>query len=110
MTVLKKENSWTTEYFPNFSQPIKIPEINRKKRFGALVEFLFKYKIGDYVDLYLMKFTYNKWEKKFKHFDANKFELTMRTNRGISKHHPRDFQTKVIKKYTARIKQLGIEE
>ena len=35
----------------------------------------------------------------FGDFDDAKFELTMKSRRYVSKHHPNDFQNKVLSKY-----------
>lgn len=107
---MKLKNDWTADFVNSFEHPIRVKQAKGKSWLGSFAEFLLKGKMGDKLDLRLMKFTYKKWEKKFKHFDASKFELTMRTNRGVSKHHPRDFQTKVLTKYQERLTQNKVEE
>jgi len=107
---MKTNNRWTEEFINNFEHPIIAKEIKGKSWIGKFIEFIFRGKMGDRFDLYLMKFTYKKWSKKFKHFDASKFELTMRSNRGVSKHHPRDFQNKVLKEFESRMKKYNITE
>lgn len=106
----KNANDWTNQYFPNFRHPIALDPVNGQGRLKHFFEWFFKGKFGDRVDLFFMKLTYKRWTKKFKHFDAPKFELTMRTNRGISKHHPQDFQNKVLKEYSQRLQKLNINE
>lgn len=105
---LKQVNNWTKSYFPNFVHPINIDTFEGNGRIKRAIEFIFNGKRGDLLDLYLMKVTYKRWSKKFKHFDPEKLELTMRSNRGISKHHPRDFQNKVLKEYKQRLNKLEI--
>ncbi len=107
--LFKKENDWKKEYLLNFEQPIQLAEIKGNGLMRRCIQFLLKGKLGDRIDLFLMKFTYKKWEKKFKHFDTTKFNLTMRSNRGVSKHHPRDFQNKVLTEYNNRLNKLKIE-
>jgi hypothetical protein len=106
----KHKNDWTQAFVNRFQHPLKVPDFTEKKRLSKLLEWMLKGKIGDKLDLYLMKFTYRKWQKKFPDFDLSKFELTMRTNRGVSKHHPRDFQNKVLKAYSEKLQTLGISE
>ncbi len=103
------ENSWTKNFINGNSPEFKIDPLEPKKGLKKVTEFFFYGDWGDRIDLFLMKRTYKRWEKKFKGFDADKFELTMRTNRGVSKHHPRDFQSKVLREYNTRLNQLGIE-
>lgn len=105
---LKKKNSWTKNYLPNFKHPLNLTVMEGDSFIKKSMEFPLKGRLGEYLDLFFMKLTYRQWSKKFKHFDAEKFELTMRTNRGISKHHPRDFQNKVLEQLSTRLNQLGI--
>jgi hypothetical protein len=95
---LKVENEWAKSYFPYFSHPIQLDLDSSKKKKYKGIELLFNNKLANYFDLWLMKLTFKRWRKKFSHFKEAKFELTMRTNRGISKHHPQDFQNKVLEK------------
>jgi len=103
------KNKWTKNYFPNFKNQIELEVFEGNGNVKRLAESLFFGKFGDYLDYTFMKLTYKKWSKKFKHFDASKLELTMRTKRGISKHHPQDFQNKVLKEFQSRIDKLNIQ-
>ena len=105
---LKQVNSWTKEYIPNFNHPLDLEAFEGNGKIKQAVEKLFYGGFGDRIDLLLMRLTYKRWSKKFKHFDPKKLELTMRSNRGISKHHPRDFQNKVLREYTHRLNKLEI--
>lgn len=97
----KQENTWTNEFVANPELKIKRDPIKRKVFWQTLNELPFKFRIGDWFDLKLMKITVNNWNKKFPDFDKEKFNLTMRSERGISKHHPRDFQSIVLEKLEA---------
>lgn len=103
---LKEENSWTKNYFPQFKHPLSLSyhPSEKKKRKG--MEVLFRPNFANQLDLWLMKMTFKRWQKKFSHFSNHKFELTMRTNRGISKHHPQDFQNKVLNELNKKIAKL----
>lgn len=105
---LKAKNKWTYSYFPNFKHPIQLTFDNDKKRTTKGIEFLFYEKLANHLDLWLMKMTFKRWQKKFSHFNRHKFELTMRTNRGISKHHPQDFQNKVLNEFQQKIEKINI--
>lgn len=106
----RKTNEWSGAFLHSFNHPVSVKEVKGKSWLGRLIEFCLKGKLGDRLDLRLMQYTYKRWEKKFENFDAKKFELTMRTNRGVSKHHPRDFQNKVLKAYQERLLALNIDE
>lgn len=105
---LKRQNNWTKTYFPKFEHQIKVEQVKPKVSIKRLIEQLLKGSFGEYLDLLFMRLTYKRWGKKFKHFDPTKFQLTMRSDRGISKHHPQDFQNKVLTAYNERIKKLNL--
>lgn len=107
---LKKENAWTLAYFPHFEHPLKLELKGGDPWLKPILEKLFPGKLADHFDLFLMKLTYKRWRKKFGHFNEEKLELTMRSNRGISKHHPKDFQNKVLEQYQQRLRQLELKE
>lgn len=105
----REANAWSYEYVHPFDHYLDVKEVKGKSWIGRFIQFLLKGKMGDRLDLYFMKVTYKRWEKKFKHFDAATFDLTMRTNRGVSKHHPRNFQKKVLREYETRLGELRVE-
>jgi hypothetical protein len=107
---LKKENTWTQAYFPHFEHPIKLSLKGGNPWLKSVLEKLFIGRAADRLDLFLMKLTYKRWRKKFGHFNEEKLELTMRSNRGVSKHHPKDFQNKVLEQYQQRLKRLELKE
>jgi len=37
-----------------------------------------------------------KWRSKFKHLNKKDFEIAMKSTNDVSKHHPQDFQSRVI--------------
>lgn len=104
---LKATNTWTKSYFPFFKHPRNIKPVEAFKPIKWLVEKLLNGVLGERLDLFFMRTTYKRWGKKFKHFDPQKLQLTMRSDRGVSKHHPRDFQQKVLAAYQDRIDQIN---
>lgn len=107
---MKDKNKWTGTYFPSFEHFITVDAVENKTSVKKWVEKLFQNSLADRIDLFFMKLTYKRWKRKFPHFSNSKFELTMRTNRGVSKHHPQDFQNKVLKEFQSRMKDLNIVE
>lgn len=106
---MKQQNEWTNSYLPGFKNPINFKEVKPKIRPSKVFEWMLDWPIGDYLDFYLMKTFHKHWSRKFKHFSADKLELTMRSNRGVSKHHPQDFQQKVLSLYSKNLQALNIE-
>lgn len=107
---LKRENNWADQFIQNFSTPLQLKDHKNKGWIKKPFEYVLNGNLGDRLDLYFMKQTYGRWKKKFNGFNEDKFNLTMRSNRGISKHHPRDFQNRVLKEYQKRLNQLNITE
>lgn len=107
---LMDKNQWVQEYFKPIKHPINFQIIERKSPRNHWIENLLGAQLGEKLDLFFMGITIKRWQKKFSHFDAEKMELTMRSNRGISKHHPSDFQNKVLKEYSERLEKLNTED
>ena len=99
MARFKAANPWVHLHYGHFEQPIAIP--TQKVRFNFLKrsgEWLLNNKIGDWLDILSMHITVWRWHVKFKTFSRSKFDLTLRSTRNVSKHHPRDFQTLVLER------------
>lgn len=99
----KEANSWTSEFISYPKLKIDREPIRRNIFWQGFHELPFKFRFGNWLDLKLMKVTVKNWNKKFPDFDEEKFNLTMRSERGISKHHPRDFQSIVLKQLETNI-------
>jgi hypothetical protein len=94
---LIEKNGWAKEYLPNH-EPIDFNcashgKINFLKK---SMEFLLNGKLGDVLDTYFMKLTLKRWSIKFGHFTPDNFEHAMRTRKYVSKHHPQNFQQRVL--------------
>lgn len=106
------QNQWIADYFPipipvrkkhsNYSLINEIKSARRK----SLLERLLSGKIGDLINNWAHRQTMRRWMKKFSHFNKEKFELTMRSTKGVSKHHPQDYQSKVLKAHNERLTKL----
>lgn len=107
---LKKQNEWTKAHLNNFEPPVTLEQQKSGGLFKKSTEYMLNGSLGEWLDTYFMKMTYKRWQKKFKDFPKEKFDQTMRSNRGVSKHHPRDFQTKVLKEFNLRLAKFGIAE
>jgi hypothetical protein len=98
-------NIWVKTYYPNIEvrSEIYIVKPFRAKQF---FEMLFNNRIGKlFDDLSLNIFT-KFWRRKFNYFDDETFSIRLRSKKNVSKHHPNDFQEKVLKVYGERINEL----
>lgn len=108
ISLFLEKNNWVKKEFKPIKHPIPFEVI--KKRKHNVFERILSGQLGEKLDLFFMGVTIKRWNKKFSHFDAEKMELTMRSNRGISKHHPSDFQNRVLKEYAKRIEKLNVKD
>lgn len=104
---LKLQNEWTHKFIPNLQAIHPSIPISLKNK-KSILERLLSGKLGEQLDVFCMRLTYTRWQKKFPNFPKIKFDQTMRSERGVSKHHPKDFQTKVLSKFEENFKSLNI--
>ena len=53
-----------------------------------------------------MKITLNRWKNKFGNMTKQDFDIAMKSSRNISKHHPSNFQKKVLSEYETKCKSM----
>lgn len=100
-------NLWATSYFPNKPAPkISTVRETEKSRFSKLIQKLLNGKVGLKIDLYLQKLTLKKWGRKFKNLTKEDFSIAMKSTRHVSKHHPQNYQNKVIKRLKERLLEV----
>ncbi len=97
-------NDWLSLYYPNF--PLRetektIPHKTSKVQ-GAL-EWLLNGQLGEYIDSYFYERTLKYWQRKFANFEADKFSTALKSRPYVSKHHPQDFQNRVLSELEKRI-------
>ena len=100
-------NAWVETYFPHCPQRSTeqtISTINSSIQRG--LEKLLGGRIGDWLDTFFMKKTIGYWNRKFKTLDPNNFSIALKSRRYVSKHHPRDFQHKVMLAYEKSIRNF----
>ena len=106
---LKKQNNWVSNFIPPVDLDISTIQLEKKKR-SSVLEKIFSKNLGEKLDIYFMQLTYKRWQKKFSNFPKVKFDQTMRSERGVSKHHPKDFQNTVLSIYESKLKMLNIQD
>lgn len=89
-------NSWVEKYYPNYPKA-DISKLNdHKPSFRSKVESFFSGKLGDWLEPKFMNLTLNFWKKKFNKIPKEDFDLAMKTEKHASKHHPNNYQKKVL--------------
>jgi hypothetical protein len=100
-------NSWAKDFLPNF--PLRQKEfmiVERKFFIKPLLENILSGSFGEMLDSMFFRITLRFWKKKFSHFDASTFDFRLRSRKNVSKHHPRGFQEKVLKKYAEGLSEF----
>lgn len=93
-----EENNWAKAVLPH--KPFEIFESNEPKGYAVkkVLERALSGFLGEKLDLFFMRITLLKWKRKFGYMDHAQFDLSLRTRRYVSKHHPRSFQNRVLDK------------
>lgn len=100
-------NKWIESYFSKFEVNLKtVPNI-KKAVFPTCIESILNNKIGFYIDGVFKKITLNKWKSKFEFLNADDFNIALKSTQNISKHHPSNFQRKVIEALNAKIEEVA---
>ena len=99
-------NSWVNEYFPNHPANEVIYNGETSRPIAKVIEVMLNNRLGDMLDRFFMKNTLRFWKKKFSHFENDDFEVAMKTRTYVSKHHPRNFQRKVMEALDSRITEF----
>lgn len=101
------ENDWISDYFPKLAEKKNNAITIRKPLISKCIMWILDGRFGAYVDERFMRLTLKTWNKKFGEFENDKFDLTMKTRKYISKHHPNDFQNKVLSKHQDLIDEFS---
>jgi len=102
-------NDWYVKYLNHFKNPISIKDVPlHNNYFKRVFEKILGGKIGYRIDLYLRTRTLKRWQQKFPHFTKEHFDLAMRSERNVSKHHPSNYQTKILDYVEENMKQFLI--
>lgn len=99
-------NNWIENYFSKFEVNLNdIPNI-KKAIIPSFIEKVLDNKIGLYIDNLFKKVTLKKWRAKFNFLNNEDFNVALKSTQNISKHHPSNFQKKVILALNAKIEEV----
>lgn len=99
-------NNWIENYFSKFEVNLRdIPNI-KKAVIPSFIEKVLDNKIGLYIDNLFKKVTLKKWRAKFNFLNNEDFNVALKSTQNISKHHPSNFQKKVILALNAKIEEV----
>lgn len=101
-----ERNAWAFGMYPAASTP-KSKEVSIGTWRGkSWMERILGGRVGAALDQWAMQLTWYYWKRKFSGMDARSFEIALRTRTYVSKHHPRNFQKRVMDGYAQRMSTL----
>lgn len=108
-----RKNTWVSNMFGPFAPELeRVPEIT-KPVFSKIIENTFDNRFGNFIDDSFKKVTLRFWKMKFRKMNKDDFRIALKSTKNISKHHPLNFQKKVIfslnEKYEELRKKHNIE-
>ncbi len=91
-----KSNEWVNDIFGSF-----MPELNNiteveKPLLSRILQALMSTFIGSFADSAFKNVTVSFWRKKFSNMASADFKIALKSTKDVSKHHPKNFQKKVI--------------
>jgi len=103
-----EQNQWVSSFLPNKTVDEGLSKINpvEKPLFTKAIEGVLNTKLGDWIDSLFLKITYKKWKVKFNKLEDKQFNVALKSTKTVSKHHPLNFQRKVIERLNGKYDEL----
>lgn len=91
-----KKNQWVSDVFGQFEPNLDTTEEIRKLPTIRMIERILDTRSGNWLDNCFKQVTVAFWQFKFKEMTHDDFKIALKSTKNISKHHPLNFQKKVI--------------
>ena len=103
-----EQNKWVNSFLPNKTVAEGLSKLSpvEKPIFTKSVESILNTKLGDWLDSFFLKITYKKWKMKFNKLEDKQFNVALKSTKTVSKHHPLNFQRKVIERLNGKYDEL----
>ena len=103
-----KQNTWVHSFLPNKTITEGLVNMNpvKKPLTSKLIEKSLNNKLGEKLDAFFLKITYKKWKIKFSDLEDRQFNIALKSTKDVSKHHPLNFQRKVIERLNGKYDEL----
>jgi len=100
ISALKNVNNWTCNFLPNATQEqdLKYLQETRRGLIKKMAEWMLNLLWPEKVNRFLMRFTDQKWRKKWqkKGFPMEEYDQAFFTSLHVSKNHPANFQKRIL--------------
>ena len=101
-----RNNIWVNDYFSKFEPQTNHILDTQRPAFSKLIEIVFDTKIGTSIDSIFKTITLKKWKAKFHYMNEDDFKIALKSTKNISKHHPSNFQKKVILSLNTKLEEV----
>ena len=101
-------NLWVSDYFSKFNPDLTGVSNIKNPFLTTAIEFILDNRIGGFIDTSFKKITLRKWKSKFHFMNNDDFNIALKSTKNISKHHPSNFQKKVILSLNNKIEEVQI--
>ncbi|WP_053991052.1 nucleotidyltransferase domain-containing protein [Mangrovimonas sp. TPBH4] len=90
-------NAWAKTYLPNLDIDYSHKITNIKKPWlSKNIQMICDGNFGEMLDHFFKSITIKKWQSKFRHLTKEELLIALKSTDTVSKHHPQNFQKKVI--------------
>ena len=104
-----QRNNWVVDYFSKFDNTAnQIPNI-KKPMISTGIECILNNKFGDGIDYFFKFITLRTWKTKFDYLTDEDFKIALKSKKNISKHHPSNFQKKVILALNSKLEEVQMK-
>jgi len=100
------DNHWVKNYFSKFEPQIDRVQDTQKPLLSKAIEVVCDTKFGNVTDAAFKMITLKKWKSKFHYMNEEDFKIALKTTKNISKHHPSNFQKKVILSLNTKLEEV----
>ena len=102
----REANNWVEQYMPYGDKQDVVYNGKTNRPIATIVERLLNNSLGDKLDHWFMAGTLKVWKRKFSYMEDVDFDVALKTRKYVSKHHPRNFQSRVLEALNQRIDEF----
>lgn len=104
--VFYSKNEWVSQVFGTFCPNLDTTEEISKPQLVRIAERLLSTQAGNLLDSCFKSITVSFWKMKFKEMAHDDFKIALKSTKNISKHHPLNFQKKVINSLNEKYEEI----
>lgn len=101
-----QSNTWANEYYSKFTPNLDTITETKTPLLIKAFETITHNHFGESIDNLFRSITLKKWYSKFGHLEKSDFDVAMKSTKNISKHHPSNFQKKVIQALNNKLEEV----